>query len=346
MIATRNSALSSALAAVAVLALCPRASSQIIEERTYNGRQITCGLSGLFGFGRSCGTQNDEDVFVGTILSVKQVSEYEMDVTLRPEEVFKGAPSAPLNITTSQGICLPEIHTGDRWLFYLWREKESGNLLLTYGSGSGPVADEQEAIDRLRRLSKLQGAGLIKGLISTSDENGDWSPRANHRVVVRRLEDNAEYTVFSDTEGRFEFPPLRAGEYDLDLNTEPGLWTEWTGKMKVEAQQCMDYSAQLQIDGTISGHVRTAEGKPPNPAQVGASSDRESSSAFTDESGYFEIHGLAPGRYQVSILEGQHGEAGVYAPGVRDKSKAVVVDLGRAEKREGVDIRIPPASSK
>jgi hypothetical protein len=240
---------------------------------------------------------------------------------------------------------LPEIRAGDRWLFYLWRDKESGNLLLTYGSGSGPVADEQENIDRLRRLSKLQGTGLIIGHISTS-EDGDWSPRANHRVVIRRLEDSAEYTVFTDKDGRFEFPPLRAGEYDLDLNTEPGLWTEWTGNLTVEAQQCMDYSAQLRIDGTISGHVRTAEGKPLNPAQVEASSDRESSSTFTDESGYFEIHGLAPGRYLVYILEGQHGEAGVYAPGVRDKSKAVVVELGRDEKREGIDIRIPPASSK
>jgi hypothetical protein len=346
MITTRKSVLGCALAVLVTIAFNSRASSQITEIRTYNGKEIGCTRSGLFGFGRSCGTQFYEDVFVGTILSIKQVSYWEMDLTLRPEEIFKGAPSTPLNITTNQGICLPEMHAGDRWLFYLQRDKESGNLLSAYGSGSGPVANEQEAIDGLRRLSKLQGTGLVIGQISTSDENNVWSPRANHRVVIRRLEDSAEYSVFTDKDGGFEFPPLRAGKYDLDLNTEPGLWTEWTGKMTVEAQQCMDYSAQLQIDGTISGHVRSADGRPVNPSQVQATSDRGSSSAFTDESGYFEIHGLGPGRYLVSVLDDHNGEAEAYAPGVRDQSKAVVIELGRAEKREGIDIRIPQTPSK
>jgi hypothetical protein len=249
-----------------------------------------------------------------------------------------------MSVTTSQGICLPDLRVGDRWLFYLEKDEHADRFLVAYGSPSGPIGQEQENVDRLRRLAKLQGEGLIIGEV----DNPNGKPRANHRVIVRRLPDGAEFVSLTNKDGKFEFPPLRAGKYDLNPNTKPGLWTMWYGETTVESNQCMNYLLDLDIDGTISGYVRTDDGKPLKFADVQAVFDGGSSSAFTDESGHFEIHGLAPGRYLVGlhIADEDRGKASVYAPGVRDQSKATVIELGRAERREGIDIRIPSATSK
>lgn len=333
----------SIMIAVVIAVLCPRATSQIVFDKTKDGKQIVCMESGLFGFGRECGTQDYEEVFVGTILSVSQMAGDETSLSLHPEEVFKGAPSTPLSVTTSQGLCLPDLHAGDRWLFYLRQDKEAKRLTLAYGSPSGLVSAHEEDIDRLRRLIKLNGEGLVKGTLTARDEDGNTSPSRNRRVILRRLEDNAEYVLYTDHDGHFEFPPVRSGRYDLDLNAEPGLWTNWSGVMTVEARECMDYSTYLEIDGIIAGYVRSANGKSLSAIQVEAVSATGFSSSYTDASGHFEIHGLVPGEYSLGlhISAAEIGKASLYAPGVRDRAKAQVIELGRAEKRDDVDIRLP-----
>jgi hypothetical protein len=70
-------------------------------------------------------------------------------------------------------------------------------------------------------------------------------------------------------------------------------------------------------------------------------------SAFADELGRFEVKALHPGRYLVGVgIQGQPNSAEwrsrVYYPGVRDLNLAVIIDLGRAEKRTGVDFQLPP----
>jgi hypothetical protein len=59
----------------------------------------------------------------------------------------------------------------------------------------------------------------------------------------------------------------------------------------------------------------------------------------------FAVRGLAPGSYIVQLVNYQ-GEAWlkipVYAPGVTDKEGALRIDLGMAEHRTGLEIRVPP----
>ncbi len=63
----------------------------------------------------------------------------------------------------------------------------------------------------------------------------------------------------------------------------------------------------------------------------------------------FAVRGLAPGSYIVQLVNYQ-GEAWlkmpVFAPGATDKSAALRIDLGWAEQRTGLEIRVPPEALK
>jgi len=88
----RKLGLISVLLFLTAIAFCTPAFSQVITLITRNGKQFGCIRSGLQGFGTSCGTQYYEEIFVGTITEVKQSSEWDMSLTVRPEEIFKGNP--------------------------------------------------------------------------------------------------------------------------------------------------------------------------------------------------------------------------------------------------------------
>ncbi len=332
-----------ASALIAVVALCLSASSQVIELVNHDGRQVACERTGIMGSGNSCGTQNYDEIVVGTILSVEPASDRELSFALKPDEVFKGEPAPRIEVTTKQGDCFPDAHVGDRWLVFLVHDKESDTLTLAYGSGSGPVALEKESVERMERLSKLRGSGLIVGEVDKS--NG--RPRTHHPIVVRHLTDGVQYTAFTNKEGKFEFPPLPAGKYFLNPNTVPGFKATWSGEIAVESRQCTNYFVNIQVDGRISGYVRSADGTPAESIEVEAISvadaDNAGGSAVTDGKGHYVIRGLDAGKYYVGlrIADDAAGNDALYAPGVKDRKKALTVSLGQAQRRAGVNIRVP-----
>ena len=100
----------------------------------------------------------------------------------------------------------------------------------------------------------------------------------------------------------------------------------------------------------MSGQVIAADGKPAKYVQVAivpvSTGNLQFTSAFADELGRFEVKSLHPGRYLVGVgIQGQPTSAEwrsrVYYPGVRDRNLAVIIDLGRAEKRTNVDFQLP-----
>lgn len=150
----RTCPMSIVLLAALALGMAPSASAQRDVMIEYRGKQIACSTSGLFSFEMSCGIDSwYEDIFIGSVQSVTEISETERVVRIVPGEVFLGNPGSLLTVTTSQGACLAELKAGDDWLFYLRRDKKSKELLLEYGSPSGPVADTEETISLLRRLA-------------------------------------------------------------------------------------------------------------------------------------------------------------------------------------------------
>jgi hypothetical protein len=340
MIPARKLLLSHAAAFLAFIALSLPARSQVIEMVSHDGKTYACQRGGMMGSANSCGTQNYDVVVVGTILSVEPAFDSQTKISLSTEEIFKGEQAPKIEFTTSQPNCFPDLRAGDRWLFYLLRDKESDALTLAYGSGSGPVAQQKASVDRLRRLSKFRGSGMIVGEVDES--NG--TPRAHYPIVVRRVGGDAQFTVYTSKDGKFEFPPLPAGKYNLNANSVPGLKATWSGEITVEPRQCTNYYVDIEVNGRISGSVRNADGTPVESEEVEAvpadDSDNPGGTAVTDEHGHYEIHGLNAGRYVVGLRMAD-GANGVYAPGVKDRKRAAAVTLGQAGRRAGVNIRVP-----
>jgi len=313
----------------------------------------SCSVSGLKGMGSDCGTKYDEMVFTAKILSVAPAPNDEFRLTLRPQTIFKGTPTRGMEILTAQRRCLPEMKTGDSWLFSLYRDKESKELIVNYGSRSGPEAEESQQIDSLRRLAGLDAMGIVKGRAYLEDEGNDESreqPSVNHTIVLTRAEDGRKFKALTDQKGEFEFNPLPAGKYDLDPNTKPGIWTMWSGKFDVEPHGCTDFDLDFHVDGEIAGKIIFPGGVDPSTWEVEVTPADEPgvvpASAWTDETGRFVLHGLKPGRYilvfeKTDMRKGPNLRVNLFAPGTPDRVNAQVIVLGKATLVDGVELVVP-----
>jgi hypothetical protein len=313
-----------------------------------------CRLSGLKGMGSDCGTKDDELVFTAEILSINPATDGEFRLTLRPITVFKGAPAVGVQVFTAQHRCLPEMKTGDLWLFSVYRDGESKNLIVNYGSRSGPEGAEAEEIALLGKLAGLNHAGIVKGRAyfyqKTGDNSKEQRPSSNHTIVLTRTEGGRKLKAVTDERGKFEFEPMPAGEYEIDPNTKPGLWTMWSGKINVEPHGCTDFDLDFNLDGLIAGRLVFPEGVDPSTWEVEATPADDPNvfpaSDWTDKAGRFVLHGLEPGKYIVvfkktEMRNGPNLHVDLFAPGTTDRTNAQVIELGKATRIEGIEFVIP-----
>lgn len=222
-------------------------------EQDYRGKKISCAVSGLSGFGDSCGFEYYEAAFVGTIISDEELPGDEFQLVVSPTEIFKGDLPATVKLTTRSGACMPEFVVGDEWLFSVKRDEKSEELLLWFGSPGGPLPESEKKVEQFRRLAQLTDSGLIIGEVSDGPGSGEY--RANQKVIVRSIDDGVEHIAVTDAAGHFEFPPLPIGKYSIDPNTVPGLWSGDGGETTVLAHECRDYHIGMHMDGSIAGSV-------------------------------------------------------------------------------------------
>jgi hypothetical protein len=314
----------------------------------------TCSYDGLKGMGQDCGTKYDEMVFTAEILSIAPAPNKEFRIALRPETVFKGTPTVGTEIVTSQWQCLPQMKIGETWLFSLYRAGESKELTVSYGSRSGPVTEEREQIDLLRRLASLDSGGIVRGRAYSNQKTGKRSreqfPLQTQTILLTRVEDGQKFKALTDDQGQYEFKPLPAGEYDLNPNTKPGFWTMWSGKIEVEAHGCIDSDLDFKVDGQIAGTLIFPGGVDPNTWEVEVSPVDDPgvvpASAWTNESGQFVLRGLEPGKYIVAfkkteMREGPNLKVDLFAPGTLNRANAQIIELGNAKRVEGIEVIIP-----
>lgn len=355
----------SCLFALAVAAMVPFLSAEVIEFREWHGKQIQC-IHGGIGFlhPKFCGTLDYayDRVFVGTVQSVTEISDTDRRLDITPDEVFLGDSNGPVATTVNQA-CLspndPEIKAGDQWLFYLrtYRAFRTDGksvyrtvpLEMPFDGPSKPLSQAEESIAELRHLKHLTDSGILSGDVR-APYTGTMDGVPDHKIAAKRLSDGAQYSTITDSNGEFKFDPLPAGTYALTANTVDGLWAGEADKLEVRSGKCTSTSFMLETDGIISGHVGSPDGKPfkVHPwVQIVSVDDDRFTSAYVDASGYFEARGVEPGRYVVGL--GIRSGTGapdlptpVYYPGVRTKEQATIIQLGRAEKRSNIDFKLPP----
>jgi hypothetical protein len=208
------------LAASLLLSLFKAATAEISELKMRHGKKVICMQSGFIGAWEECGTQDYIAVFRGKVARVVEVSEWELELTVNVEEVFKGDPTATIKFGTSQGICFDNLNAGSEWLFFLEKDEKTGTPYLNYYSRnpSGPAAARGEELARLRKLKLLHGEGMIIGSVQRVSHNGqsiDSSPVSGYRIVARDSLTGKEYWTTTDSKGKFAFDPLPSGNYSL-----------------------------------------------------------------------------------------------------------------------------------
>jgi hypothetical protein len=312
-----------------------------------------CSISGLKGMGSDCGTKYDEMVFTAKILTIAPAFNDEFRLTVRPLTIFKGTPTLGMEILTAQRRCLPDMKTGDLWLFSLYRDEQSKELIVNYGTRSGPELEESQQIASLRRLVGLDATGIVKGRAYLEQEASDQSlehPSVNQTIVVTRADDGRKFKTLTNQKGEFEFDPLPAGKYDLDPNTKPGLWTRWSGTLDVEPHGCINFDLDFHVDGQIAGKLLFPGGVDPSIWEVEVTPADDPgvvpASAWTDDAGHFVLHGLKPGRYvllfeKTDTRKGPNLRVDLFAPGTPDRVNAQVIELGKAGRVEGIELTVP-----
>jgi hypothetical protein len=339
----------------------PFLKGQILEIHGDPGspNSYMCALSGLKGMGSDCGTKYDEMVFTAEILSIFPASDDQFRLTLRPETIFKGTPTAGMEILTAQRRCLPAMKVGDSWLFSLYRDEKSKELIVNYGSRSGPDTEESQQIDSLRRLAGLDHAGVVKGRAyvdrETPEDGQEQSPSVHHTINLTRVEDGRKFEALIDKWGEFEFAPVPAGKYKFDANTKPGIWTMWSGPIDVEAHGCTDFDLDFHVDGQIAGSLVFPDGVDPSEweVEVTPADDPEvvPASAWTDDPGRFVLHGLSPGKYIVKfektdMRKGPNLRVDLFAPGTPVRANAQIIELGNGTRVENIELVVPPSAIK
>lgn len=326
------------LYAVACACAIPSLSAQIFEVREYHGRQVQCVHSGIAPTnGRDCGTQQYARVFTGTVKSAFDIGDTDKLLQLVPDEVFLGDPANEVMAVTNQACLRSEIHAGEKWLFYLYRNPKTNGLVLPYDSPSKPLEQARQDIATLRHLSKLTDTGILAGHVLPG-----------HSIVARRLSDDAEFSSVTDAYGNYEFE-LRPGTYQLTANTRQGLWGPEATPF-VSKRGCTRVDLWLHIDGRIAGTVTTSEGKPARYAKVvivPVSPSGESFTVLSNDQGHFEVGGRQAGQYIVGVgllapVDSAEWASRVYYPGVRTREQAKIIELGKGEWRTDISFRLLP----
>ncbi|MGA7222375.1 MAG: carboxypeptidase-like regulatory domain-containing protein [Candidatus Acidiferrales bacterium] len=348
------------IAALLGVQLCVGAAdAQIITTRNDGDKTITCTRIAPSSDLRDCGPRPNwyNYVFVGSISSVTPTNTGEERLLIVPEEIFSGNPAAPLTVITSQAACLPKMTVGDHWLFFLREENGNPIVLDYYANDSLPAGDAQDEIERLRLLENIGERGIVQGRVMRGTR-GDREPVADAVVVADGGPADLKFTAATDANGRYEFPPLPAGEYRITVDQVDPLGTSPPAgaSVRVRRSSCWDLTLAHSPHAEISGRVRYTIGSPVAGAQVLFMHADGSSwtTYYVDANGRFRFDSLDAGSYVIGIrLPGDPpweygGAAGVpppvatqYYPGVPDRASAATITLKSDEKRDDINFTVP-----
>ena len=269
------------------------------------------------------------------------------------EEVFKGSHVAEvsLQINGNSGTsCTYGLKRGELYVVYAYTDGKDDILFTHVCSRTKSVnrADAKADLNFLRNLPPPGSGGNIRGLVDRELKGEDGKPLSDVRVQITSS-DGQVITAFTDEKGRFLVRQLKPGKYKV----EPNLPLNYTSEDKflevdVDDRGTVDAVFVAFIDGKVKGRVMDREGNSFNSIYFELEGDgKKVSGLSTGDDGAFEVGGVPPGEYVLSIEMLHAGDSKrkpYYYPGTFLREKASVIRVGVGESVEGLQFPLPPGS--
>ena len=285
-------------------------------------------------------------------------------------ENYKGAPGYEVEIHsgTDGGDCGYWFQRNETYVVYAYRDKESGALFTSICSRTSHVSKADEDLTYLRALKNASaGGGTLYGSLKRIIGDLEFGPAEEGpamtgvKVVISGAGRRFETTT--NANGEFRATGLPPGEYDAfpDLPSNLGAisnqdqkdpFGRFTGRkpLRLSNHSCAELSFIIQFNGTVSGTVLDAEGKPAKEVQLnlmpGNNGDRERWT-WTNEEGRYEFSMVQPGSYLLGFNlkwapDKDDPYPKTYYPGVKTRSEAALITVGEGERLKGYDMTLPP----
>jgi hypothetical protein len=276
-------------------------------------------------------------------------------VTFTVEESFKGVSDTSIKIyvTSMKGTSCGDygLTPGTKYLVYAY--EYSGKLGTGVCTRTRPVESDyaKEDMDFLRNLPKQGTGGRLYGKIGMEQGGGDPVPLTNITVIVEN-ELHEQVKAITDQNGHYEIKGLKPGKYQVTpLLGEHYEVYEPTREVLISDRGCATTSYWTKINGSVSGRIVDSAGRtaPATLKLVRSDNEKSGFSDYSEGDGEFVVDGVPPGRYllYVKIVSADQTsptkskEQPFYYPGVFEREKATVIEVGMGEQQEGYGFTLP-----
>ncbi len=223
------------------------------------------------------------------------------------------------------------------------------------GAGAQTKPISKAATGTISGRVTLQGKGKA-GIIVSLGTPQLGAPRTTP-IVKATTDADGNYRITDVPAGFYHVAPLAPEFVVPDVNQNP-YGPRGKALQLTEGESVEDVDFAITRGAVITGKVTHADGRPVVEEQLNATLEQSTTNAGslqrlpfqTDDRGVYRIYGLLPGRYKISVGQGEdsffsinRGRPSferVYYPDVRNSDEARVIELAEGGEATNIDITV------